>query len=51
MHRRNFLKTSFKDRIFFSGEATSGQWATVYVANRSGERVASGVVFDQKLYS
>ena len=48
---RNILKKSVGDRIYFAGEATSGQFQTVHGADTRGERVAEDVAFNQNNWS
>ena len=43
-HLRKVLKSSVGDRIFFAGEATSINFATVHGADLSGKRVAKDVI-------
>ena len=43
-HLRAFLKRPVGNKIFFAGEATASQFATVHGADRSGERVVESLI-------
>jgi monoamine oxidase len=43
-HLRAFLKRPVGNKIFFAGEATASQFATVHGADRSGERAVESLI-------
>ena len=46
---RKVLKTPVGNKIFFAGEATAAQYATVHGADRSGKRVAESLIRKVKI--
>ena len=43
-HLRDVLKQSVDDRLFFAGEATDKDWASVGGAHNSGETAAKEIL-------
>ena len=46
---RKVLKESVDDKIFFAGEATSGQYATCHGADKTGTRAAKELIKKAKV--